>query len=138
MKNIPVFRRSQNENNNAGLECSCWFYEKHFWPNYLPAEYIQALKKMLPKWHFLFYPICYGQKWQKCFPQIFGRCFILTLHESERFSVCKFVGNRQHEKQITKITSLRKININPYPKCYHRVNSRGTMLVWMPTIFSNP
>ena len=54
------------------------------------------------------------------------------------WNMCKFVGNKQNKKQITKIKSSREIHINPYPKWYHNLNSRGTMFVWIPTMFSNP
>ena len=43
--------------------------------------------------------------------------------------MCKFVENRQNEKKITKLKSSSNIDANPYPKCYPRANSRGTMLV---------
>ena len=48
--------------------------------------------------------------------------------------MCKSVGNRQNQKIITKIKRSSKINI----KCYHKANSRGTILASIPTIFSNP
>ena len=54
------------------------------------------------------------------------------------WNMCKFVINRQNETKITELKSSSKINLNPYPKCYHGVNSLGTMLVWTTTIFSNP
>ena len=47
------------------------------------------------------------------------------------------MGNRQNEIKIIKIKSLRQININPYPKCSHSVNSWGIMSDWKSTIFSN-
>ena len=53
------------------------------------------------------------------------------------WNFCKSVGNRQNEKKIIKIKSLRQININAYPKCYHSVYSWGTMLNWILIIFSN-
>ena len=54
------------------------------------------------------------------------------------WNFCKSVGNRQNEKKIIKIKSSSTININPYPKYDHSINSRETMLVWTTTVFSDP
>ena len=50
------------------------------------------------------------------------------------WNFCKFVGNRQNQKNI-KMKSVSKININPCPKYYHNINSRGITVVWIPTIY---
>ena len=104
------------------LNCSqLWFHKNNFWPNYVLVEHISAWKKLLPKWQYFFYIICYGPKKPKCFKKRFGRCFMLTLHGSERFF---FVDQKWQY-----LTILGKFSLFDKKKCYQNGNFCFTLFV---------